>query len=559
MAKLALHSLMWRRINDATVQSLAGRSAGQYHITLGVRDKYAPFFSGVEPHSPTALGGFTLDVPIEPFDGRKPVSAETLQIRYMGEGSARKDWNIPSQRPETAYPLWRLGRGLPTKYSGVASSEHFLIIARDTAGHFHARWLHPAAVKQLTDHLRKTLMSDEFGVVEFTNSKSSGLSPNAKHIIDRLRHSYNVLIYGPPGTGKTHLMQEVMNQFAEGVVAIDTEQEENPLIEGPAEKVRIGWVTFHQSYSYEEFVVGLRPEPSSEALINLTPKPGLLLELAAFAASPGCAALLIIDEINRGNTSRIFGEFITLLEPDKRLDGNGKETDLTVPVQLPYLPRGKEFVIEIAGAKLVASNPFKMPLRLYTLASMNSVDKSVAPLDTALRRRFDVVPLAPDIHYMATKLGLGNIDLTQPPTALNSSGDVKTLALHLLDRLNGGIGLMLGSDFSLGHWYLAPLMSAGDTVAESLATLGEIWRYRILPQLEELFHGQSERLIGLLRLKEDDTPKVAPLVVVAPPPDIRDLGGETYLRAPAVMPTAAELGDYFLFLTQARFAVSNEA
>ena len=157
--------------------------------------------------------------------------------------------------------------------------------------------------------------------------------------------------------------------------------------------MKVGWVTFHQSYSYEEFIVGLRPDPASEKLLSLEPSPGLLLELAEWARVPGQSSLLVIDEINRGNVSRVFGEFITLIEPDKRLADDGHPTDRTVAINLPYIKPGIPVTVQVDGADVNVENPFTMPLRLYTLASMNSVDKSIAPLDSALRRRFHVSSL----------------------------------------------------------------------------------------------------------------------------------------------------------------------
>src|SRR5207247_9261393 len=129
--------------------------------------------------------------------------------------------------------------------------------------------------------------------------------------------------------------------------------------------------------------------------------PGLLLQLAAFARQPGCAALLAIDEINRGNVSRIFGEFITLLEPDKRLLKDGNVGERTVQVTLPYLRPGQPVLLDLGGKEVPIVREFTLPRSLYTLASMNSVDKSVAPLDTALRRRFHVIELPADEDSVA--------------------------------------------------------------------------------------------------------------------------------------------------------------
>lgn len=112
------------------------------------------------------------------------------------------------------------------------------------------------------------------------------------------------------------------------------------------------WTTIHQSYSYEEFILGVTTASDSHTLLKITPRPGILLELTEFARQPGCRSLLLADEINRGNVSRLFGEFITCMEPDKQLDEDGGETPTTVSVRLPYLQEGEVL-------------PFRPPARLW--------------------------------------------------------------------------------------------------------------------------------------------------------------------------------------------------
>src|SRR5262249_23713357 len=150
-------------------------------------------------------------------------------------------------------------------------------------------------------------------------------------------------------------------------------------------------------------------DPGAKGPFGLVPVPGVLLELAEFARVPSHCSLLLIDEINRGNVSRVFGEFITLMEQSKRLAPSGQATADTVGVRLPYLSPAAELFVE--GLPSPVPQPFTMPFDVYTLASMNSVDKSVAPLDSALRRRFHIFNLPAELSEIQNAFGLpANVD-----------------------------------------------------------------------------------------------------------------------------------------------------
>jgi 5-methylcytosine-specific restriction protein B len=523
MTKKRLSAILWRRVNKATVDTLTGQSPGQYDIRLGSSIEIGKFFEEVPRRNQTALEGFTLDVPLQPFDGTNPVSAETLVVRYMGQSSARRDWYIPSQRPSTAYPLWRVGRGLPSGMSTSPQPPHYIILAKDIDGNFHARWLTASGFALLPKEMKSMAQEEEVGVYTTPSIGSDIATDITKH----LKEHFNVLIYGPPGTGKTHLMQEVVQNFGHSFV-VDTEKESEP-VESSNDNVKVGWVTFHQSYSYEEFIVGLRPDPSSDKQLSLVAVPGLLLELAEFARQPGNSALLIIDEINRGNVSRIFGEFITLIEPDKRLADDGSETPQTVKIRLPYIKPSYPVEVDIGTSSVEVPNPFTMPRRFYTLASMNSVDKSIAPLDTALRRRFQAVNLLPDLTGMADLMKIDFVSQRVALSEVSTVDQVKLLSLSLLDKLNRGISFYLGPEYALGHWYLSGLVDSNLSLAEEAKEiLASIWKSQLLPQLEELFHGRIEQLQTVLNLKE--APDVdAPVFLVSPTEEVTELGGAPYL------------------------------
>lgn len=527
MAYKNIQAILWRKANQATVDTLRGASAGQYDIRL-VRNspELEGFFDGLNRVDPTDQGGYTIHVPIAAFNGSNPVPAQSLDVRFMGESSTRKDWYIPSQRPATAYPLWRKGRGLPA--SAVAPIDAFVCLIKDTEGQFHARWLTQRTVERLPAEIREALTSKEVGVwLSPVTASMRQAGSKVEQIRSALRQYYNVLIYGPPGTGKTRLVQEVMNSFGTDAYQLDTTEEHSPIIKQSSGLT--AFVTFHQSYSYEEFVVGLRTRPGSEKLIDLQPVPGILLHLSEHAREGQNSSLLVIDEINRGNVSRIFGEFITLLEPDKRLQGDGKPSDGTIKIHLPYVREDQPLLISSGPLTRTVPQPFSMPLRVYTLATMNSVDKSVAPLDSALRRRFYTVPLEPDLDLMADRLGTARLnegDISVPANGL-SAEDVKRLGLALIRRLNEGISYFRGPEYRLGHWYLRDLEHATDA-DDATVRLCRIWRNQLLPQLEELFHGRVEQIRVLLGASAAKA--ASPTCVREPPAEYAEVGAVPWLR-----------------------------
>lgn len=178
-----------------------------------------------------------------------------------------------------------------------------------------------------------------------------------------------------------------------------------------------------------------------------------LLENSADRARNTRNYVLIIDEINRGNVSRVFGELITLLEPDKRKNGNDARS-----VTLPY-----------------SKKSFSVPGNLYVVGTMNTADKSLAQIDLALRRRFEFVELQP------APAQLGDLQVHGVKIA------------DLLDVLNQRIEVLLDRDHTIGHAYFWSLREIDDT-AEREAKLAEIFQKRIIPLLQEYFFSDWERI-----------------------------------------------------------------
>lgn len=231
---------------------------------------------------------------------------------------------------------------------------------------------------------------------------------------------------------------------------------------------RYSFVTFHQSYGYEEFVEGLRPVLNDDAEtgeIQYEIRPGVFKELCRKARlAPDQRFAMVIDEINRGNISKILGELITLIEADKRdpLDGSRPPAE----VSLAY-----------------SGERFSVPANVDIIGTMNTADRSLALLDTALRRRFDFVALMPD-----TRSEKDPADADSAPLA----GLVVTLDSGLIDvreilhRINQRVEALYDRDHCIGHAYFTALAQVPDGDAR-LAALEQVFRNRIVPLLEEYF------------------------------------------------------------------------
>ena len=231
---------------------------------------------------------------------------------------------------------------------------------------------------------------------------------------------------------------------------------------------RYSFVTFHQSYGYEEFVEGLRPVLNGDAEageVEYEIRPGVFKELCRKARqAPDQRFAMVIDEINRGNISKIFGELITLIEPDKRdpLDGSKPPIELT----LAY-----------------SGDKFSVPVNVDIIGTMNTADRSLALLDTALRRRFDFVPLLPDTRAVKVP----DEPHSAPLAGLVVSTDVGEIDVRrMLERINERIEALYDRDHCIGHAYFTHLWHKTDG-AQRFETLADTFRNRVLPLLEEYF------------------------------------------------------------------------
>jgi 5-methylcytosine-specific restriction protein B len=337
----------------------------------------------------------------------------------------------------------------------------------------------------------------------------------------------NALLYGPPATGKTRLISELFQALADPPesqrgILFDPDDTETPFSRPEQEitipqPVKVVWTTFHQSYGYEDFVLGLRPE-ITDGGTRLQPWAGVFLDAALELADPESefkSIVIFIDEVNRGNAARIFGEFMTFLDFDYR---DGGSVPLPLPLrQLTYEDGLSEEIRRPGGKATAIPEGFTFPKDIYIVSTMNSVDRAAVPIDSALARRFDRIEMRPDLEVLAQHW---NLDKAAIPTPTENNWTTLSpfeTGYLLLDRLNVALASDLGPEFELGHGLLTPVLvskTSADGTAEPVEekdawrTLAKTWDDVLFPQLEDRYSGRPEQLMDLLHV---DTPPSAGL------------------------------------------------
>ena len=294
-------------------------------------------------------------------------------------------------------------------------------------------------------------------------------------LVDLLRDKRQIVLYGPPGTGKTYIARQLAAALA-------------------PDESRRRFVQFHPSTSYEDFFEGYRPATDASGNLSYELRSGPFASLADAASVDGSLHVLVIDELNRANVPKVFGELLFLLE---------YRDQAVTPLYRPG---------------------FSLPENVWIIATMNTADRSIAQLDAALRRRFHFVPVFPDEGPME-----GILDRFLD----RSGGDRRWAALVAM--VNADLLERIGS----GDLLIGPSHFMKDGLDEAL--MSRIWHYNVEPLIDDLFYGDRAAInrfhwpnvIERFRDEADPTAEELLPTPAADAPDTDDVESAGSERAPS--------------------------
>lgn len=328
------------------------------------------------------------------------------------------------------------------------------------------------------------------------------IEPDAKDVLQALAIRKNVILAGPPGTGKSRLLNQVRELFlwdaahsgADPSGRIPIPPLTSPLPEwfpsaSQTESREVFPTVFDQNTKYRDVMRGLVPRVDAAGAFTVT--SGTLYRASLHAMKPGSAALVVIDEINRGPAVAAFGSALVGLEADKRLPSHGT-------------PTAETQYFEILGDD-GRSRLFALPEDLYVLAAMNEADTSVEPLDVAFLRRFHLHRLQPQAAVLRTHLGLSPFAAGALASTPAEASDWYEALAQAFERTNERIRLGRGDAYQLGHGALMHAVAPAGGLANAQIYVSEAWS-TLRAHIDEVFFGDTRAIAEVLLAEHGSSP-----------------------------------------------------
>jgi MoxR-like ATPase len=280
----------------------------------------------------------------------------------------------------------------------------------------------------------------------------------ATELAEQLEQTGQIVLYGPPGTGKTWTAMRFSEWWTE-----QSEQYRSGQVET---------ITFHPSFTYEDFVEGLTATVGEDGTVRYEYRAGVFRDFVETAREEYESTpkneiapryVLVIDEINRGNVESVFGELITCLEREHRTDCND------VSVRLAH-----------------SKTPFSIPPNVYLIGTMNTADRSIALIDAAFRRRFRFLAFPPDYDLVCERAGFSNRKQLRVAARATSEPCLYARSILALESINEKLRADVDRGKQIGHTYLLTASDTNEVV--------NVWRYELLPLLEEYYYANLDRL-----------------------------------------------------------------
>lgn len=327
---------------------------------------------------------------------------------------------------------------------------------------------------------------------------------DAREVLQNLQTKKNVLLMGAPGTGKSKLMNDVARSFENGVEVTPTPIH-NPGAAIPIPAVpdtdilgtlpmmqrtnrKVFRTTLHQNSKFRDFLTGITP--CFDGTEGYQISKGILYRANEFAKQPDSAALLIIDELNRGPAIEVFGGSIVTIESDKRLGDDNTPAENTQFFEI-ISPETGDYI------------EYAFSPHLYILAAMNQADVSVAPLDVAFLRRWMSMMLEPDYSPVYDRFGI--TVAAEIPTDNPAVQDVFHVAVKALESINKKIVVGRGAEYQLGQGVFLSTSPFGNTLNDALKFVTDAWAM-IYAHIEELFFGEPIAMAYVLNADRDSSP-----------------------------------------------------